>query len=153
MRSNNLVSYNYVRSTGIKMIDNNTNKRVSDIFNTKKEIFYQNSSANKNNKTRIIEVTEKMIDDKLFSVSPYVKGQKNENYIPKHLNSSIDFDNTPQLKQPINSKLNNSMNEKDVKVMTSILESSKKSIPKSSSQVRIPVKSPLLDFNVINYLI
>lgn len=50
---------------GIKIVENNRNYKVTDIFNLKKSISYSNYSYNKYNKQRMIEVTEKLIDSKL----------------------------------------------------------------------------------------
>jgi hypothetical protein len=50
---------------GIKIVDDNTNKRVSDIFNTKNKSEYSNANYNRNNKVRIIEVTEQIIESKM----------------------------------------------------------------------------------------
>ena len=76
---------------GIRIVDNNQNKRVSDIFHTKAETSYQNSQVNRMNKSRMIEVTERLIDEKMRQKTPFRAGQRNEEYIPQHLNCSIDY--------------------------------------------------------------
>jgi hypothetical protein len=75
---------------GIKIVDNNLNKRVSDIFNLKSEVTYENSQINRENRRKIMELTEKMIDEKLRQKTPFREGVPNSEYIPQNLNSSID---------------------------------------------------------------
>jgi hypothetical protein len=90
------------KKCGIKIVDSNMNKRDSDIFNRKREYTFQNSLCNRNNKQKIIEITEKMIDDRLRSSSPYVNGKKNVEYLPQHLNSSIDIGDQEKIKTNYN---------------------------------------------------
>jgi hypothetical protein len=75
----------------IRIVDDNQNKRVSDIFNRRKEPVYQSLAISKVYKKRMIEISEKLIDDKLRSSSPYLHGQRNGNFTPVHLNSSYDI--------------------------------------------------------------
>ena len=78
-------------SSGIKIVDDNPNKRNSDIFNLRKVVTYQNSSMNSSYKKRMIEVTEKIIDDKLRSSTPYWNGHRNANFTPVYMNNSDGF--------------------------------------------------------------
>lgn len=50
---------------GLRIVDNNKNKRVSDIFNTKKQITYENSKNNIANKQKIIQLSERNIESRL----------------------------------------------------------------------------------------
>lgn len=75
----------------IRIVDDNQNKRVSDIFNRRKEPVYQSLAISKVYKKRMIEISEKLIDDKLRSSSPYIYGQRNGNFTPVHMNSSFDI--------------------------------------------------------------
>jgi hypothetical protein len=94
MKSSSIDMSSEVRNSGIKMVDYNRNKRISDIFNTGKEnsVVYQHNMRIP--KTKIIEVTEKMMDDKMMSKSPYLKSQKNEKYISPTFNSGNISPNT-----------------------------------------------------------
>ncbi len=74
------------------MVDNNSNKRDSDIFNTKNNTTYQNSSNNRSNRSRIIEVSERLIDNKMRTSSPYYQGKRNDHFISKSLNTTNDID-------------------------------------------------------------
>jgi hypothetical protein len=78
-------------SSGIKIVDDNPNKKNSDIFNLRKVVTYQNSSMNSTYKKRMIEVTEKIIDDKMRSSTPYWNGHRNANFTPMHMNNSDGF--------------------------------------------------------------
>lgn len=79
----------------IRIVDDNQNKRVSDIFNRRKEPVYQSLAISKVYKKRMIEISEKLIDDKLRSSSPYIYGQRNGNFTPVHMNSSLSLSNRP----------------------------------------------------------
>jgi hypothetical protein len=50
---------------GIKMVENNINYRVSDIFNMNKQEKYYDPNYNKSQKQKIIKLSENTIDEKL----------------------------------------------------------------------------------------
>ncbi len=60
----NTVSPVWSNNRGIKIVNNNRNKKDSDIFNLKKKDTYQNSQNSFINKQKIIEITEKNMDNK-----------------------------------------------------------------------------------------
>jgi hypothetical protein len=120
-------------SSSIRIVDDNQNKRVSDIFNIRKEPVYQNSAISKVYKKIMIEVTEKLIDDKLRSSSPYVGGHRNGNFTPMHMNSSIDIA-VSNLPSPTGKKINFTIrSEKKEKVNFDIFGREKTPVRKSSN--------------------
>ena len=50
---------------GIKIVDNNLNKRVSDIFNVKSEIVFDNKNHYFENKLKTAQVVEQRMENKL----------------------------------------------------------------------------------------
>lgn len=50
---------------GIKIVDNNLNKRVSDIFNVKNEIVFDNKNHYADNKLKTAYVVEQRMENKL----------------------------------------------------------------------------------------
>jgi hypothetical protein len=50
---------------GIKIVDNNLNKRVSDIFNARDEIVFDNKNHYFENKQKTAQVVEQRMENKL----------------------------------------------------------------------------------------
>lgn len=70
--SQNELSLSKKKGTGIKMVDNNKNNRISDIFNLNLENSFKNSKFNLENKQKIILLSEKAIDAKLRVKNIYI---------------------------------------------------------------------------------
>ncbi len=82
---------NPIHRKGIKIVEINSNKKVSDIFNVSKVTVYQTPDIGHLNKMKLIEVSERKIEEKLRSVTPFLNGQRNDYFRPQNLNSSLDF--------------------------------------------------------------
>lgn len=111
MSQANITNFKLSSRGGIKIVDNNSNKRVSDIFNTKSHVVYENPAMNKGNKQRMIEASEKLIDEKLRNKTPFTDGQRNKYYIPQHLNSSVDHTEKNYLKIKLLNSTQNSLTD------------------------------------------
>lgn len=81
---------------GIKIVDDNVNKRVSDIFNRRQYEVYEKSQNNLRNKERIIEITEYMMDEKQRSISPFQKGRHNPDFVPFQIKTTYDYFNNKE---------------------------------------------------------
>jgi len=61
------------KSVGIKIVDNSLNKRVSDIFNVRNEIVFDNKNHYLENKLKTALVVEQRMENKLRVTLKHIK--------------------------------------------------------------------------------
>jgi hypothetical protein len=83
------------KNKGIKVFQQT---RQTDIFNTKSNT----ERTQVVDKKKIIEISEKLIDNKIRDISPYIQGSKNIEYIPLHLKSNVNIGDTVKMNKTLN---------------------------------------------------
>jgi hypothetical protein len=87
----------FIRSvSGIRIVDTNLNKRASDIFNVNDGTKSTNNLSNISIRTKIIELAEKCIDDKIRSLTPHKNASSDIKYNLINHTTSMELKNFGQ---------------------------------------------------------
>jgi hypothetical protein len=85
----NVVSHCRSRS-GVRVVHDNINRRTTDVLNAKGDYGLMDPKKLKLVKEKALEKNEKELEQKMRSISPYLSGRRNDNYVSKNVTGSED---------------------------------------------------------------